>query len=202
MKVFKIALALSALGLSSITLANTGTITINGKIYDETCILSASAGQEGVTGIKDVTVRLATIPSNSFTSVVREFGLKDFTVELTNSTGSAACYNTTTLGGSLAPVVTLSATADKYDASNPTNLLNQAGTASSSNPVYIQILAKPTAGAAGTAVDYTSSSQAKATYDSTNNKFYYAAQYSAGTGTTIPAAQDVTASVTYTITYP
>jgi hypothetical protein len=77
-------------------------------------------------------------------------------------------------------------------------------TASTTNPVYVQILARTGSGDSnGAVVNYSdTATQAKATYDSTANKFYYAAQYSAGAGAIIPEAQNVNAVVTYTITYP
>lgn len=197
MKYVNLILAVTALGVSTIAAANTGTITINGKIFNETCILS---GGSNATGTTDVTVTLDTIPSSSFTSTVRLAGKKDFDLSLTKTDGTA-CY-TTTLGSSLAPVVTLSTTStDDYVG---TGLVNKAGTASTTNPVYVQILTRTGSGdTTGTVVDYSNTTtQSKANYDSTLNKFYYAAQYYAGTGTVIPAAQNVNAVVTYTITYP
>jgi type 1 fimbria pilin len=200
MKTLKMALAITALGTSSLALANTGTITINGKIYNETCILS---GGSNATGTTNVTVTLDTIPSSNFTASARTSGLKNFDVTLTKPDGTTACY-TSALGSSLAPVVTLStAAAADYSSTETTALVNKAGTKSTTNPVFVQILAKPNSSGAGTIVDYSNTStQAKATNESATNKFYYAAQYYAGAGSTIPAAQDVNAVVTYNITYP
>ena len=201
MKYVNLILAVTALGVSTIAAANTGTITINGKIFNETCILSGGSGSNA-TGTKDVTVTLDTIPSSSFTSTVRLAGKKDFDLSLTKTDGSA-CY-TTTLGSSLAPVVTLSTTSTTAYQSNGIDLNNQATIKSTTNPVYVQILARTGSGdTTGAVVNYSNTAtQAKATYDSTANKFYYAAQYSAGEGAIIPEAQNVNAVVTYTITYP
>ena len=126
----------------------------------------------------------------------------DFDLSLTKTDGSA-CY-TTTLGSSLAPVVTLSTTSTTAYQSNGIDLNNQATIKSTTNPVYVQILARTGSGdTTGAVVNYSNTAtQAKATYDSTANKFYYAAQYSAGEGAIIPEAQNVNAVVTYTITYP
>ncbi len=197
MKYVNLILAVTALGVSTITAANTGTITINGKIFNETCILS---GGSNATGTKDVTVTLDTIASSNFTSSTREFGKKLFDLSLTKPNGTA-CY-TTNLGTSLAPVVTLSTGVPEDYVG--TGLVNKASTASPSNPVYIQILARTGSGdSTGAVVNYSNTStQAKATYDSAANKFYYAAQYYAGAGATIPDAQDVRAVANYTITYP
>jgi major type 1 subunit fimbrin (pilin) len=199
MKYVNLILAVTALGVSTIAAANTGTITINGKIFNETCILS---GGSNATGTTDVTVTLDTIPSSSFTSTVRLAGKKDFDLSLTKTDGTA-CY-TTTLGSSLAPVVTLSTTSPAAYQSNGIDLNNQATIKSTTNPVYVQILARTSSGdTTGAVVNYSNTAtQAKATYDSTANKFYYAAQYSAGAGAIIPEAQNVNAVVTYTITYP
>lgn len=199
MKYVNLILAVTALGVSTIAAANTGTITINGKIFNETCILS---GGSNATGTTDVTVTLDTIPSSSFTSTVRLAGKKDFDLSLTKTNGTA-CY-TTTLGSSLAPVVTLSTTSTTAYQSNGIDLNNQATIKSTTNPVYVQILARTGSGdTTGAVVNYSdTATQAKATYDSTANKFYYAAQYSAGAGAIIPEAQNVNAVVTYTITYP
>ncbi|OTG82858.1 fimbrial protein [Acinetobacter sp. ANC 4648] len=200
MKTLKIALAITALSLSSITFANPGTITINGKIYNETCVLTGGTNALGTT---NVVVTLDTIPSSNFTTTTRMSGLKNFDVTLSKTDGTA-CYTATGLSANLAPVVTLStSTSADYSATETTALVNKAGTKSTTNPVFVQILAKPTSVGAGTLVDYSNTStQAKAAYDSTANKFYYAAQYYAGTGSILPAAQDVNAVVTYNITYP
>jgi glycine betaine/choline ABC-type transport system substrate-binding protein len=45
MKYVNLILAVTALGVSTIAAANTGTITINGKIFNETCILSGVLAQ-------------------------------------------------------------------------------------------------------------------------------------------------------------
>ena len=201
MKYVNLILAVTALGVSTIAAANTGTITINGKIFNETCILSGGSGSNA-TGTTDVRVTLDTIPRSSFTSTDRLAGKKDFDLSLTKTDGSA-CY-TTTLGSSLAPVVTLSTTSTTAYQSNGIDLNNQATIKSTTNPVYVQILARTGSGdTTGAVVNYSNTAtQAKATYDSTANKFYYAAQYSAGEGAIIPEAQNVNAVVTYTITYP
>ena len=198
MKYVNLILAVTALGVSTIAAANTGQITINGKIYNETCILS---GGSNATGTKNVIVTLDTIASSNFTSSTREFGKKLFDLSLTKPDGTTACY-TTNLGTSLAPVVTLSTGVPEDYVG--TGLVNKAGTASPDNPVYVQILARTGSGdTTGAVVNYSNTAtQAKATYDSTANKFYYAAQYYAGAGTTIPDAQDVRAVANYTITYP
>ena len=202
MKYVNLILAVTALGVSTIAAANTGTITINGKIFNETCILSGGSGSNA-TGTKDVTVTLDTISSSSFTSTVRLAGKKDFDLSLTKTDGTA-CYTTSSLGSSLAPVVTLSTTSTEDYQTNGFDLKNKALTASTNNPVYVQILARTGSGdTTGAVVNYSNTAtQAKATYDSTANKFYYAAQYSAGAGAIIPEAQNVNAVVTYTITYP
>src|SRR5690606_33975205 len=139
MKTLKMAIAITALGTSSFVLANTGTITINGKIYNETCILS---GSSNATGTKNIVVILPTISSSSFTTTNRISGKKDFELTLTKPDGSVCYVNG--LAASLAPVVTLStaATAD-YNATDTTALVNKASTKSTTNPVYVQILAKP-----------------------------------------------------------
>lgn len=201
MKYVNLILAVTALGVSTIAAANTGTITINGKIFNETCILSGGSGSNA-TGTTNVTVTLDTIPRSSFTSTDRLAGKKDFDLSLTKTDGNA-CY-TTGLGTSLAPVVTLSTTSTTAYQSNGIDLNNQATIKSTTNPVYVQILARTGSGdTTGAVVNYSNTAtQAKATYDSTANKFYYAAQYSAGEGAIIPEAQNVNAVVTYTITYP
>lgn len=203
MKYVNLILAVTALGVSTIAAANTGTITINGKIFKETCILSGGSGSNA-TGTKNVTVTLDTISSSSFTSTVRLAGKKNFDLSLTKTDGTTACYTTSGLGASLAPVVTLSTTSTAAYQSNGIDLNNQATIKSTTNPVYVQILARTGSGDSnGAVVNYSdTATQAKATYDSTANKFYYAAQYSAGAGAIIPEAQNVNAVVTYTITYP
>ena len=202
MKYVNLILAVTALGVSTIAAANTGTITINGKIFNETCILSGGSGSNA-TGTTDVRVTLDTIPRSSFTSTDRLAGKKDFDLSLTKTDGTA-CYTTSSLGTSLAPVVTLSTTSTTAYQSNGIDLNNQATIKSTTNPVYVQILARTGSGdTTGAVVNYSNTAtQAKATYDSTANKFYYAAQYSAGEGAIIPEAQNVNAVVTYTITYP
>lgn len=201
MKNLKMAVCILALGISSLALANTGTITINGKIYNETCILSGSSNANGT---KNIVVNLPTISSSSFTASERVSGKQDFDVSLTKTDGTTACYTAGGLGASLAPVVTLSTSSSgDYNATEPTALVNKAPTKSTTNPVFVQILAKSNSAGAGTLVDYSNTStQAKATYDSASNKFYYSAQYYAGTGTIIPEAQNVNAVITYNITYP
>src|SRR5690606_27861796 len=171
MKNLKMAVGILTLGISSLALANTGTITINGKIYNETCILSASSN---ATGTKNIEVNLATISSSSFSESDRTSGKQDFSVSLTKANGTA-CYTKQALAASLAPVVTLSTSSPgDYDDSETTALVNKASTKSTTNPVFVQILAKSNSIGAGTLVDYSNTStQAKATYDSASNKFYY-----------------------------
>lgn len=201
MKTLSAVFVLSTLGLSSITMASTGTITINGKIYNETCILSGD--RSTATGTGNVIVTLNNIPSSNFSDSQRISGLKDFSVELTKTDGTA-CYINTTVGINLAPIVTLSTSSSAdYKSDETSALVNKASTNSVTNPVYVQILAKPNATSAGAVIDYNNTgTQAKAPYDALNNRFYYAAQYYAGTGVDIPASQDVMTTVTYNITYP
>lgn len=197
MKKLNTALLITFLGLSTATFANTGTITINGKIYNETCVLSGAS--TGTTGTGSIIVTLDTIPSSSFTDVARIKGEKNFELKLSKADGTD-CY-TVALATKLNPVVTLSTSGSNYDPNDSTLLINKAGTASTANPVYVQILAKETSTATGKAVNFSSTTQERAAYILAENKFYYTAQYNAGTKT-LPAAQDVSAEVTYNITYP
>lgn len=197
MNVLKIVKVFALLGISSVSLANTGTITITGKIYDDTCVLSAA---DAATGNANVTVNLDPVASSAFSGTTRIVGAKDFSLRLTNSSGGE-CYTSAVLG-SINPVVTLSAPS-LTQSSDGTLLINQAATANEENPVYLQILAKESASAEGSVVDFTNSGgQIKATFDTSANRFYYTARYHAGAGEDTPSAQMVSANVTYNITYP
>lgn len=201
MKLLNVAILVASLGNTAVVFANTGTITINGRIFTETCVLS---GTDQATGKKNVNVVLNTIPSSNFTPTKRESAKKDFAVSLTKADGTVCV--TPNLGEILAPVVTLATTqVTDYDATDKTLLVNKDPSApnEAAKKVFLQILAKPNASDEGTAVDFSSTTgQAKATYDQANNKFYYTAQYNAGAGTTLPDAQIVNAVVNYSITYP
>lgn len=189
-------LILSATALSSTAInafAADGTITITGKVVDETCILTGGSNTNGKG--KDITVTLDTVKKSVFSDTAKVAGNKAFDLQLSSAGGTGAC-DAVTNSGFKGIHITTAASAD-HTASG-TALINKAGSASTNNPVYIQLLTNK-----NTLVNYTQpwKTQAMSEIVTKDGKptLTYQAQYFTETGTVDP--QDVQAVVNYTLQY-
>lgn len=195
--ILKLILMMSVTAISFNSKANTGLINFTGKVYDDTCILSVA---DVSTGIRDMRVSLDSLTNAVFTPTEHTAGSIDFSLHLTNADGKA-CH-IFSLFSSMNPVITVTAHSLAVT-SDGTLLTNQAATANTEHPVYLQILARASATDEGTAIDFTNASgQSQAKFDSNLNRFYYTAYYQAGFAATRPALQQVSAAITYNLTYP
>lgn len=170
----KIILAASALALGSVAAhAADGTVTINGKVTDQTCKVSANS--------KDITVTLPTVGVGSLATAGTTAGRTPFTINLENcKAGDVSAFFET--GGNV-------------DAAS--GRLNNTGNASN---VQVQLLSDssvviPVLANAAQAPVTTKATVAKDADSAALN--YYAEYYATGAA----KAGDVATSVQYTINY-
>lgn len=170
----KIILAASALALGSVAAhAADGTVTINGKVTDQTCKVSANS--------KDITVTLPTVGIGSLATATTTAGRTPFTINLENcKAGQVSAFFET--GGNV-------------DAAS--GRLNNTGGASN---VQVQLLSDssvviPVLANAAQAPVTTKATVAKDADSAALN--YYAEYYATGAAT----AGNVATSVKYTINY-
>lgn len=170
----KIILAASALALGSVAAhAADGTVTINGKVTDQTCKVSANS--------KDITVTLPTVGVGSLATAGTTAGRTPFTINLENcKAGDVSAFFET--GGNV-------------DAAS--GRLNNTGTAGN---VQVQLLSDssvviPVLANAAQAPVTTKATVAKDADSAALN--YYAEYYATGAA----KAGDVATSVKYTINY-
>lgn len=170
----KIILAASALALGSVAAhATDGTVTINGKVTDQTCKVSANS--------KDITVTLPTVGVGSLATAGTTAGRTPFTINLENcKAGQVSAFFET--GGNV-------------DAAS--GRLNNTGNASN---VQVQLLSDssvviPVLANAAQAPVTTKATVAKDADSAALN--YYAEYYATGAA----KAGDVATSVQYTINY-
>lgn len=171
MKNILLASSLIVLGMSSAFAAD-GTITINGKVTDNTCVVTTPQG-------KDLTVTLPTVSKLSLASAGATAGRTPFTLGLSN------CKVNDIVGTYFEPGPTVDFA---------TGLLNNAGSATNvkvqlvgDNNLPIRVLAGP----------QTNSQFVVANADGSADLNYYAEYYATDAAT----SGDVTTSVQYTITY-
>ena len=135
-------LTLATLSTLAFTLASTsifaldGTITVNGAVTDQTCTLQ-SENNIGVSGLKDITVTMPTMPKSwlnpprSLVSVIR------FALKLSNAEGTGPCDAATTQAFKGVHLSAISP--DHLDTADKTLLVNQASGASTKNPIFMRI---------------------------------------------------------------
>lgn len=180
------------------TFAVDGTITVNGVVTDSTC--TVAGGGAGGAGSKNIVVTLDTVPSSTFTTANQFASPKSFDLELKNGAGTGGCGAAT--NNALKGVFLETAAAGDYDSGDATALVNKATGASTTNPVFIQIVTD-----SDVAVKYSDAwgTQAKSPVvlnpaDGTGTaKMTYKARYFTKSGTV--DAQNVTATVNYTLQY-
>lgn len=193
-KTLVLILSASALSTAAVNaFAVDGTITIIGKVVDETCILTGGSNTDGKG--KDITVTLDTVKKNVFTAQNKTAGTKSFDLELTQGSGGGACDAVTNSG--FKGIYISTASNSNYLPTNTTALINTAATGTD-NPVYIQLLTD-----ADIPVDYNAAwgVQAKSSIknQSTKPTLTYKARYLTETGVVKP--QNVSAVVNYTLQY-
>jgi major type 1 subunit fimbrin (pilin) len=106
-----------------------GTIRVNGVITDGTCILQ---GSSGVSGNKDLTVTLPTVPKSKFNTMSVYFMM-----ELRNADGTGVCDAATSYALKGIHLSAISPT--DLDVDDKTLLVNKAADVSIKNPIFIQI---------------------------------------------------------------
>ncbi|MGE8532697.1 MAG: fimbrial protein [Acinetobacter guillouiae] len=114
-----------------------GTITVNGVVTDGTCTLQKGGGV--ITGLKNLTVSLPTLPKSTFTPTnpipIVRYGINMF---LTNATGTANCDAATTQAFK-GIHLSVSSPNDDLDGTDKTFLVNKLTNAPNINPVFIRI---------------------------------------------------------------
>jgi type 1 fimbria pilin len=170
-----------------------GSIRVNGVVTDQTCTLQA--GSSGVSGLKDLTISLPTVPKSRFRPGVSQIRM-GVLLYLKNATGTGTCDTATTKAFQGIHLSTISPP-DDLDATDKTLLVNKATDAPTKNPVFIQISTGHQ-----TVVDLSLpwGSQSKSDVLGVENRFvFYQVAYVSKTG--IVDAQNVTAKINYTLHY-
>ena len=174
-----------------------GTITVNGVVTDGSCTLQ---GDAFATGLKDMTVNLGTWPKSGFTPTHPIPVWLGINMYLTNADGTANCDAATTQAFKGIHLSVTSPNED-LDATDKTLLVNKAtgpGGTSAKNPVFIQINTD-----GGSVVDLSASwgTQAKSSILTFGNKIYLKYFVALVSKTWVVDAQNVTATVNYTMHY-
>ncbi len=125
-----------------------GTITVNGVVTDQTCVLQAQPlASVGVGGVKDITVNFPALPKSRFIPNQAVWWV-NFYLFLKNATATGPCDAATTQAFKGIHLSVTSPNED-LDATDKTLLVNKATGASAKNPVFLQVLT----GYPGVAVD-------------------------------------------------
>ncbi|MGE8532700.1 MAG: fimbrial protein [Acinetobacter guillouiae] len=174
-----------------------GTITVNGVVIDGTCTLRGEDSM--VSGLKDLTVSLPTLPKSTFTPLNRVPFFMGFNLSLRDATGTDFC-DLATSRAFRGIHLSVSSPSTDLDTEDKTLLVNKAkvtGT-SAKNPVFIQFYTSD-----AIPVDFSASweTQAKSSVQrvGSHTLIYYRVQYASKTG--IVDAQNVQATVNYTLMY-
>lgn len=118
MSILKTSLALCLAACVGQAFAGDGTITINGKVINSTCTLAADGGPvQGANG--NVVVTLPTVKSADFTSAPLPLETTNFQLKLVDTDTGSTCGSLSGITG-----VLISASTDKYEASETTALKN------------------------------------------------------------------------------
>ena len=202
-------LTLATLSTLALTLSCTnvfavdGTLTVNGVVTDQTCVLLANGigiGGGQASGLKDITINFPAMRKSLFVVPNQWQWIENFNLYLRNATDTGPCDAATTKAFK---GIHLSVTSpDHLHATDKTLLVNQAEGASAANPIFMQIIAVP--GGTLVPVDFSASwgTQAKSVIrdeGGNNISLHYFATVLTKTG--VVDAQNYTAKVNYTIHY-
>ncbi|MFP6819083.1 fimbrial protein [Acinetobacter sp.] len=200
-------LTLATLSTLAFTLSSTnvfaldGTLTVNGVVTDQTCVLLAKGfGGGQASGVKDITINFPAMPKSWFVIPNQWQRIENFKLYLRNATDTGPCDAATTKAFK---GIHLSVTSpDHLDATDKTLLVNQAEGASATNPIFMQIIAVP--GGTIVPVDFSApwGGQAKSSIvdeGGNNISLHYFATVLTKTG--VVDAQNYTAKINYTIHY-
>ncbi|MCT9979083.1 type 1 fimbrial protein [Acinetobacter sp. I-MWF] len=199
-------LTLATLSTLALTLSCTnvfaldGTITVNGAVTDQTCVLLASPiGGNATNGLKDITVNIPALPKSRF--IPNQWvWIESFNLYLRNATGTANCDAATSKAFKGIHLSAISP--DHLDTADKTLLVNQASGASKENPVFIQILTAPAAIYVPVDLSAPWEGQVKGqVFRGSNNETYLVYGVGVSSKTGIVDAQNYTATVNYTIHY-
>ena len=199
-------LTLATLSTLAFTLASTsvfaldGTITVNGVVTDQTCVLQAApVGDNATSGLKDLTVSMFSIPKSSFTTNPMSGG-HSMLLFLKNAEGTANCDVATTQAfkGIHLSVTSPTTDLDETDKTLLVNKITAADGVPTKNPVFIAMFASN-----GKAVNFSEpwGTQVKSLIYNFNGDTYliYGLAYISKTG--VVDAQNYTATVNYTMHY-
>ncbi|MFW2174593.1 fimbrial protein [Acinetobacter guillouiae] len=192
-------LTLATLSTLAFTLACTnvfavdGTITVNGVITDGTCTLQGS--NYGVSGFKNVTINLPTLPKSMYQSATAALGL-----HLRNATGTGPC-DTATSKAFKGIHLSVASPDEDLDDTDKRLLVNKSTGASTKNPVFVIFYkADPTE-----FVDFSAPWGAQARspvfIDRNSGTIYLVYDIAMFSKTGVVDAQTVQATVNYTLHY-
>ncbi|ENV15144.1 fimbrial protein [Acinetobacter guillouiae] len=176
-----------------------GTLTVNGAVTDQTCILQAQPlASVGVGGVKDITVNFPALPKSRFIPNQAVWWV-NFYLFLKNATATGPCDAATTQAFK-GIHLSVASPNDDLDDTNKTLLVNQASGASEKNPVFLQVLTRLSVPVDLSAPwgDQVSSDVYR---DTINNETYLTYGVGVFSKTGIVDAQNYTAKVNYTIHY-
>jgi major type 1 subunit fimbrin (pilin) len=168
-----------------------GTIRVNGVVTDGTCILQGEGS--GVSGHKDLTVTLPTVPKSKFNTVSRKIEMV-----LKNATNTDFCDRVTNRAFRGIHLSVSSPSTD-LDSEDKTLLVNKAigaGGASTTNPIFIQIRAN---GIVDFSEPWGTQAKSQISYTDVYTAFAYYVSYYSKNWTV--DAQNVHAVVNYTMHY-
>ena len=179
MKLKHVLLAGIAAGAANMAMANTGTITFNGEIVNDTCTITVDNGSS-------TTVTLPTVQSANLVSSGDTTGTTDFNLYITNCGAAVDARG-----------ITLTLTdPNNFDAIN-NNLLKNIATGTAATNVGIQLA---TGTAFATPIDFAGTSHTTVTYATTDGAVtvpFSARYYATGTAT----AGAVSSTLGWTINY-
>jgi hypothetical protein len=190
-------LTLATLSTLALTLPYTnvfaldGTITVNGVVTDQTCTLQS--GGSLVSGLKDITVKLPTMPKSMY-----QFATVPMVLNLRNATGTGPC-DAATMKAFKGIHLSVSSPDEDLDATDKRLLVNKSTSASARNPVFVYFWkSDPTE-----FVDFSEpwGRQARSPVNTEGGRAYLSYVIGMFSKTMIVDAQNYTAKINYTLHY-
>ncbi|WP_224963909.1 fimbrial protein [Acinetobacter guillouiae] len=176
-----------------------GTITVNGVVTDQTCTLEASFSLNGrASGLKDITINFPAVPKSMVNSNINPT-YESFWLSLKNATNTGACDAATSKAFKGIHLSAISP--DHLDTTDKTLLVNNAADASTKNPIFIQFATYTGTNAVPVDLSAPWGTQARSDLYRTGNEVFVSYQTIVTSKTGVVDAQNVQATVNYTLMY-